>query len=155
MQSTYFHETPCITRVKVTRSISHTIYTITLYYKNYIQKWGNSYSKSSMTADLDNLVTMWLGFWIHSFAMRTTVHLTCTISLPVCKYYSIHCTTFILALNDAENSRYPENIIVVSFVRVSFTSISRYRQLADTGRPPNCNGQYTHANHKQFVLYMW
>ncbi len=43
-----------------------------------------------------------------------------SIFLPVCKNNNIHCTTFILTFNDAENIPLSKNIIIV---RVSFTHV--------------------------------
>ncbi len=41
------------------------------------------------------------------FATWITLHLACTISLPVCKNHTIRGTTFVLALNDAKTILFP------------------------------------------------
>ncbi len=63
---------------------------------------------------------MLLDFQIHFFATRTSIHLVRTISLLIRKNKTIHRTTFVLALNNAENIHPSENIVIAC---VSFTSV--------------------------------
>ncbi len=51
--------------------------------------------------------------------------------------YTIHRTTFVLIMNNAENIPLSKNIAVVCvpFTHISPTSIQRYRQLTDRGLP--------------------
>ncbi len=57
---------------------------------------------------------------------KTTRHLTCIVSLPACKNHvtRIYRTTFILALNAAENIPHSENIVVVLFTYILLPAIS-------------------------------
>ncbi len=67
-------------------------------------------------------VVRWIVWFLHtdeemvgvrwSFA-QVAIWLTCTISLPACKNRTILHTTFVLALNDAENISLSEYIVIV------------------------------------------
>ncbi len=59
-----------------------------------------------------------LGSRIRFYATRITLCLMRTVSLPACKNHTIHCTMFVLALNNVENIPLWENIIVVSFTHI-------------------------------------
>ncbi len=100
---------------------------------------------------------MRLGFRIHFLATRTTFCLAHTISLQKCKNYTIHYTTFILALNDAEDILFSQNIVVVhvSFICVLSNSNQRYRQLADRCQSLDSNNRSHISNaiqRKEFVV---
>ncbi len=83
---------------------------------------------------------MLLGFWIHFFATRKSLHLTCTISLPV---YKKHHSSYNICFGIErcrKHSSFQEYHRCTYIIHLhSPTTIQKYRQLANRGWPLDPN----------------